>query len=89
MQLLANLGLEFSDLGEWRFVRYVEEPEFGPDFGVRTCFISGKLLGTDPSFHGCPLSDSLQSCYFPIFFLFLSFRISKAYERVNSLLYSF
>lgn len=54
MQLLANLGFEFSDVGEWRFVRYVEEPEFGPDASVRTCFIAGKLLIADPSFQGCP-----------------------------------
>uniref|UniRef100_A0A1J3CNB3 Beta-lactamase-like protein 2 n=1 Tax=Noccaea caerulescens TaxID=107243 RepID=A0A1J3CNB3_NOCCA len=49
-RLLANLGFEFSDVGEWRFVRYVEEPEFGPDASVRTCFIAGKLLNADPSF---------------------------------------
>lgn len=61
MQLLANLGIDFSDVGEWRFVRYVEEPEFGPGSCVRTCFIAGKLLNTDQSFQGCPLSNSIQS----------------------------
>jgi len=54
MQLLENLGIDISDVGEWRFVRSVEEPEFGPDSCVRTCFISGKLLNTDQSLQGRP-----------------------------------
>ena len=62
MQLLANLGIEFSDVGEWSFDRYVVEPEFGPDSCVRTCFLAGKLMDTDKSLQGCP--------FFPIMFCF-------------------
>jgi len=60
MQLLENLGIDISDVGEWRFVRSVEEPEFGPDSCVRTCFISGKLLNTDQSLQGHTVLISLD-----------------------------
>ncbi|KAG7592991.1 Metallo-beta-lactamase [Arabidopsis thaliana x Arabidopsis arenosa] len=60
--LLANLGIDFSDVGEWRFVRFVEEPEFGPDSRVRTCFISGKLLNTDQSLQDSYKWMSMEAC---------------------------
>ncbi|CAA0241548.1 unnamed protein product [Arabidopsis thaliana] len=61
--LLENLGIDISDVGEWRFVRSVEEPEFGPDSCVRTCFISGKLLNTDQSLQDNCKWMSMESCF--------------------------
>ena len=29
--------------GDWRLLRYVEEPEFGPDAGVNTVLVVGSL----------------------------------------------
>ncbi|CAA7036390.1 unnamed protein product [Microthlaspi erraticum] len=62
-RLLANLGIEFSDVGEWRFVRYVEEPEFGPDASVRTCFIAGKLLNTDRNSQDNHKWMNMEACF--------------------------
>ncbi|ESQ34218.1 hypothetical protein EUTSA_v10007371mg [Eutrema salsugineum] len=62
-RLLASLGIDFSDVGEWRFVRYVEEPEFGPDSSVRTCFLAGKLLDSDRSFQDNHKWMSMKACF--------------------------
>ncbi|EOA39280.1 hypothetical protein CARUB_v10012289mg [Capsella rubella] len=62
--LLANLGIGLSDVGDWRFVRYVEEPEFGPGPCVRTCFIAGKLLDhTNRSFQDSYKWMSMEACF--------------------------
>ncbi|KAH0878566.1 hypothetical protein HID58_065960, partial [Brassica napus] len=60
--LLANLGIEFSDVGEWSFDRYVVEPEFGPDSCVRTCFLAGKLMDTDKSLQDNCKWMSMEAC---------------------------
>ncbi|KFK44539.1 hypothetical protein AALP_AA1G269900 [Arabis alpina] len=60
--ILANLGIGFSDVGEWSFVRYVEEPEFGPDSSVSTCFITGKLLDKDPTSQDNYKWMSMEAC---------------------------
>lgn len=62
-RLLANLGIEFSHVGEWSFVRYVVEPEFGPDSCVRTCFLAGKLLDTDRSLQDNCKWMSMEACF--------------------------
>ncbi|CAH8307951.1 unnamed protein product [Eruca vesicaria subsp. sativa] len=62
-RLLANLGIEFSHVGEWSFVRYVVEPEFGPDSCVRTCFLAGKLLETDHSLQDNCKWMSMEACF--------------------------
>ncbi|KAL1188211.1 hypothetical protein V5N11_025429 [Cardamine amara subsp. amara] len=63
-RLLANLGIDFSDVGEWRFLRSVEEPEFGPGSSVRTFFIAGKLLDhKDRSFQENLKWMSMEACF--------------------------
>ncbi|VVA92475.1 unnamed protein product [Arabis nemorensis] len=62
-RLLANLGFDFSHVGEWSFVRYVEEPEFGPDSCVSTCFIAGKLLDKDPTSQDNHKWMSMEACF--------------------------
>ncbi|KAF2557843.1 hypothetical protein F2Q68_00014187 [Brassica cretica] len=62
-KLLANLGIEFSDVGEWSFERYVVEPEFGPDSCVRTCFLAGKLMDTDKSLQDNCKWMSIEACF--------------------------
>ncbi|KAG2269384.1 hypothetical protein Bca52824_063939 [Brassica carinata] len=62
-RLLANLGIEFSHVGEWSFVRYVVEPEFGPDSCVSTCFLAGKLLDTDKSLQDNCKWMSMEACF--------------------------
>ncbi|CAN8313290.1 unnamed protein product [Cochlearia groenlandica] len=62
-RILERLGFGFSDVGEWRFVRYVEEPEFGPDLSVSTCFIAGKLLDTDHGLRDNHKWMSMEACF--------------------------
>lgn len=38
------MGLAATDGGEWKFWKYVEEPEFGPGFPVHNVFITGQLV---------------------------------------------
>uniref|UniRef100_A0ACD5VB67 Uncharacterized protein n=1 Tax=Avena sativa TaxID=4498 RepID=A0ACD5VB67_AVESA len=42
-QILNQLGLTNATCGEWRLLKHVEEPEFGPDPGVNTVLIVGSL----------------------------------------------
>ncbi|KAJ1282752.1 hypothetical protein BS78_03G075800 [Paspalum vaginatum] len=42
-QIFDQFGLPDGMRGEWRFLKYVEEAEFGPDTGVNTVYIVGSL----------------------------------------------
>ncbi|XP_038719846.1 uncharacterized protein LOC120012485 isoform X2 [Tripterygium wilfordii] len=46
-RVLGHAGLGAGDAGEWRFWKYVEEPEFGPGLPLNTIFIMGKLVSAD------------------------------------------
>ncbi|XP_041011181.1 uncharacterized protein LOC121254983 isoform X1 [Juglans microcarpa x Juglans regia] len=41
---LDQVGLVATDGGEWKFWKYVEEPEFGPGLPVHNVFITGQLV---------------------------------------------
>ncbi|KAG2709391.1 hypothetical protein I3760_05G236200 [Carya illinoinensis] len=43
-RVLDQVGLAATDGGEWKFWKYVEEPEFGPGFPVHNVFITGQLV---------------------------------------------
>ncbi|WVZ72125.1 hypothetical protein U9M48_020635 [Paspalum notatum var. saurae] len=42
-QIFDQFGLPDGMRGEWRFLKYVEEAEFGPDAGVNMVYIVGSL----------------------------------------------
>ncbi|XP_006643687.1 uncharacterized protein LOC102718960 isoform X1 [Oryza brachyantha] len=42
-QICDQFGLPSGVCGEWRFLKYVEEAEFGPDAGLNTVLIIGSL----------------------------------------------
>ncbi|KAJ6892894.1 hypothetical protein NC651_025947 [Populus alba x Populus x berolinensis] len=42
--VLEQVGFKANDGGEWRFLKHLEEAEFGPGLPVHTVYISGKLL---------------------------------------------
>ncbi|XP_031500062.1 uncharacterized protein LOC116264153 isoform X2 [Nymphaea colorata] len=53
-QVLAAAGMEKSSFRHWKFLKHVEEPEFGPDHRVHTLFIHGSLV------HNCSVSSGLK-----------------------------
>ncbi|VAH71607.1 unnamed protein product [Triticum turgidum subsp. durum] len=42
-QILSQLGLTNAMCGEWRLLKHIEEPEFGPDAGVNTVLVITSL----------------------------------------------
>ncbi|KAF7847216.1 hypothetical protein BT93_L3186 [Corymbia citriodora subsp. variegata] len=62
VQGLGLVGLEVSDVGEWRFFKYVEEAEFGPGLPVNTVFIEGKLIAGDCNLPESCKWMSIRSC---------------------------
>ncbi|CAM0879043.1 unnamed protein product [Alopecurus aequalis] len=42
-QILSQLGLTTAMCGEWSLLKYVQEPEFGPDAGINTVLLAGSL----------------------------------------------
>ncbi|XP_010551253.1 PREDICTED: uncharacterized protein LOC104821921 isoform X2 [Tarenaya hassleriana] len=61
-RVLAKLGFDFSDVGEWRFFKRVKEPEFGPDSCLHTCFLTGKLLNSDRTLQEHCKWMSMEAC---------------------------
>ncbi|KAI3423527.1 Protein kinase domain-containing protein [Psidium guajava] len=59
---LGLVGLEVSDVGEWRFFKYVEEAEFGPGLPINTVFIEGKLISGDCNLPESCKWMSVESC---------------------------
>uniref|UniRef100_A0A2P2KLQ5 Metallo-beta-lactamase domain-containing protein n=1 Tax=Rhizophora mucronata TaxID=61149 RepID=A0A2P2KLQ5_RHIMU len=61
-RVLGQLGLESGDWREWRFLKLVEEAEFGPGFPVHTVYLMGKLMSGN---HNLPEDCkwmSIQDC---------------------------
>ncbi|KAD1124712.1 hypothetical protein E3N88_43262 [Mikania micrantha] len=45
-EVLEQVGLgSVSDI-EWKFLKFVEEPNFGPGFTIETVYVTGDLVGT-------------------------------------------
>ncbi|GLT43495.1 hypothetical protein SLA2020_174380 [Shorea laevis] len=61
-QVMEQLGFKISDAGEWRLLKYVEEPEFGPGNPVNTVFVVGKLLAGCQDFRAPCMWMSTESC---------------------------
>ncbi|GAV65866.1 Lactamase_B domain-containing protein [Cephalotus follicularis] len=61
-QVLEKVGLRVTDGGEWRYWRFVEEPEFGPGSPVHTVYIMGKLVAGDHTLKESCTWISIKSC---------------------------
>ncbi|CAN6451566.1 unnamed protein product [Victoria cruziana] len=53
-QVLASAGMEKSSYRYWKFLKHVEEAEFGPDHRVHTILILGSLM------HDCTISSGVK-----------------------------
>ncbi|KAJ6891100.1 hypothetical protein NC651_024570 [Populus alba x Populus x berolinensis] len=60
--VLEQVGFKANDGGEWRFLKHLEEAEFGPGLPVHTVYISGKLLNRNRNLPGLCKWMSIQSC---------------------------
>ncbi|KAJ6899257.1 hypothetical protein NC652_025668 [Populus alba x Populus x berolinensis] len=61
-KVLEQVGFKANDGGEWRFLKHLEEAEFGPGLPVHTVYISGKLLNRNRNLPGLCKWMSIQSC---------------------------
>ncbi|XP_061976553.1 uncharacterized protein LOC133697794 isoform X1 [Populus nigra] len=61
-KVLEQVGFKANDGGEWRFLKHLEEAEFGPGLPVHTVYISGKLLNRNQNLPGLCKWMSIQSC---------------------------
>ncbi|KAG6757743.1 hypothetical protein POTOM_038067 [Populus tomentosa] len=63
-KVLEQVGFKANDGGEWRFLKHLEEAEFGPGLPVHTVYISGKLLNRNRNWNlpGLCKWMSIQSC---------------------------
>jgi hypothetical protein len=52
LKVLEQVGFKANDGGEWRFLKHLEEAEFGPGLPVHTVYISGKLLNRNQNLPG-------------------------------------
>jgi hypothetical protein len=56
LKVLEQVGFKVNDGGEWRFLKLVEEAEFGPGLPVHRVYIVGKLLPGNQNLPGLILS---------------------------------
>ncbi|KAF9674067.1 hypothetical protein SADUNF_Sadunf10G0089300 [Salix dunnii] len=61
-KVLEQVGFTANDGGEWRFLKHLEEAEFGPGLPVHTVYISGKLSNRNQNLPELCKWMSIQSC---------------------------
>ncbi|KAJ6356859.1 hypothetical protein OIU78_004865 [Salix suchowensis] len=61
-KVLEQVGFTANDGGEWRFLKHLEEADFGPGLPVHTVYISGKLLNRNQNLPELCKWMSIQSC---------------------------
>ncbi|XP_076947457.1 uncharacterized protein LOC143619400 [Bidens hawaiensis] len=78
-QVLGQLGLKSLHDIEWKFLKFVEEPSFGPGFPIHTVYVTGDLV-----FNTEPFKDYCQwSCKETCFNLLL--QVKPGGDRVGPL----
>ncbi|XP_011007540.1 PREDICTED: uncharacterized protein LOC105113165 isoform X3 [Populus euphratica] len=78
-KVLEQVGFKVNDGGEWRFLKLVEEAEFGPGLPVHRVYIVGKLLPENQNLPELCKWMSIQSC------LSLLVDVKKSSDRVGPL----
>ncbi|XP_052312278.1 uncharacterized protein LOC7466886 isoform X3 [Populus trichocarpa] len=78
-KVLEQVGFKVNDGGEWRFLKLVEEAEFGPGLPVHRVYIVGKLLPGNQNLPELCKWMSIQSC------LSLLVDVKKSSDRVGPL----
>lgn len=78
-KVLELAGFKVNDGGEWRFLKLVEEAEFGPGLPVHRVYIVGKLLPGNQNLPELCKWMSIQSC------LSLLVDVEKSGDRVGPL----
>ncbi|KAL5553130.1 hypothetical protein UlMin_040531 [Ulmus minor] len=61
-RVLEKVGCGVADGGEWRFLKHVKEPEFGPGQPTETVFFEGKLVTRNQTLQESCKWVSVQSC---------------------------
>ncbi|XP_058182666.1 uncharacterized protein LOC131300720 isoform X1 [Rhododendron vialii] len=78
-QLLQQVGFGTANRVQWKLLKCVEEPEFGPGLPVQTVYITGKLGPENGDLQGLCKWMSLQSC------LNCLLEVKPSSDRVGSL----
>ncbi|XP_073146681.1 uncharacterized protein [Henckelia pumila] len=61
-QILGQVAFEKPNEVKWKFLKLVEEPEFGPGISVKTVYLAGELELHDGKFKGLCKWMSTESC---------------------------
>ncbi|KAI3729459.1 hypothetical protein L6452_18119 [Arctium lappa] len=62
-EVLGQVGLETVSVAEWKFLKFVEEPNFGPGFPIETVYVSGDLVPNVGALKDHCQWSSSESCF--------------------------
>ncbi|XP_065881019.1 uncharacterized protein [Euphorbia lathyris] len=61
-RVLEQVGIKAADGEDWRFFKFVEEPDFGPAFSIHTIYVTAKLTTGVQKFSELCKWMSIESC---------------------------